>query len=134
MFTFTRLYSDASGESHFDDVEVRFAPVDRVAGAPPLNLSDITNCADVRFMEAPAAWSSDWAAKSISRISRMRERALLICSRRLAASSTATGATSGLGGWAYDWLPAYPHLTLRNPASTPISRDFSLYVADQPRF
>jgi len=64
MFTFTRLYSDASGDSHFDDVEVQFAPVDRVAGAPPLNLSDITSANHVRFMEAPAAWSSDWHTSS----------------------------------------------------------------------
>lgn len=64
MFTFTRLYSDPSGESHFDDVEVHFAPVDRVAGAPPLNLSDITSASDFRFMEAPAGWTSDWHTSS----------------------------------------------------------------------
>jgi len=64
MFTFTRLYSDASGESHFDDVEVHFAPVERVAGAPPLNLSDITSASNVRFMEAPAGWGSDWHTSS----------------------------------------------------------------------
>ena len=64
MFTFTRLYSDHLGESHFDDVAVDFAPVDRVAGAPPLNLSDITSASHVRFMEAPAGWSSDWHTSS----------------------------------------------------------------------
>jgi hypothetical protein len=60
MFTFTRLYSDRSGESHFDDVEVNFASVDYTGAAPPLNLSDITNASSVRFMEAPAGWTSDW--------------------------------------------------------------------------
>lgn len=60
MFTITRLYSDSSGESHFDDVEIDLAPVDYTASAPPLNLSDITRAANVRFMEAPAGWSSDW--------------------------------------------------------------------------
>jgi hypothetical protein len=60
MFTFTRLYSDRSGESHFDDVEVNFASVDYTSAAPPLNLSDITNASHVRFMEAPAGWTSDW--------------------------------------------------------------------------
>jgi quercetin dioxygenase-like cupin family protein len=58
------LYSDVFGDSHFDDVEVHFAPVDRVAGAPPLNLSDITSASHVRFMEAPAGWSSDWHTSS----------------------------------------------------------------------
>ena len=60
MFTFTRLYSDANGESHFDDVEVDFAATDYTLAAPPLNLSDITNATSVRFMEAPAGWVSDW--------------------------------------------------------------------------
>jgi len=64
MFTFTRLYSDSSGESHFDDVEIHFSPVDYTAVAPPLNLSDITNATNVRFMEAPASWSSDWHTSS----------------------------------------------------------------------
>jgi quercetin dioxygenase-like cupin family protein len=64
MFTFTRLYSDRLGQSHFDDVEVHFTPVDRVAGAPPLNLSDITSASHFRFMEAPAGWSSDWHTSS----------------------------------------------------------------------
>jgi hypothetical protein len=60
MFTFTRLYSDSSGESHFDDVEVQFSSTDYTVAAPPLNLSDITNAKHFRFMEAPAGWSSDW--------------------------------------------------------------------------
>jgi hypothetical protein len=64
MFTFTRLYSDPSGESHFDDVEVPFAAVDYTPAAPPLNLSTITDANTVRFMEAPAGWSSDWHTSS----------------------------------------------------------------------
>jgi|SRR5215831_6779686 len=60
MFTFTRLYSDPSGESHFDDVEVNFNAVSYTDSAPPLNFSDITTAGHVRFMEAPAAWTSDW--------------------------------------------------------------------------
>jgi hypothetical protein len=64
MFTFTRLYSDTSGESHFDDVEIHFSSVDYTDAAPPLNLSDITNATSVRFMEAPASWISDWHTSS----------------------------------------------------------------------
>lgn len=60
MFTFTRLYSDQMGESHFDDIEVHFDPVDYTTTAPPLNLSDTTNAKQFRFMEAPAGWTSDW--------------------------------------------------------------------------
>ena len=64
MFTFTRLYSDHRGESHFDDVQVNFAAVDYTEAAPPLNLSAITNATSTRFMEAPAGWSSDWHTSS----------------------------------------------------------------------
>ena len=64
MFTFTRLYSDSAGESHFDDVEVHFAATDYTAAAPPLNLSAITSAMHFRFMEAPAGWSSDWHTSS----------------------------------------------------------------------
>jgi len=64
MFTFTRLFSDSSGESHFDDLEVHFTSVDYTEAAPPLNLSDITNATNVRFMEAPAGWASDWHTSS----------------------------------------------------------------------
>jgi hypothetical protein len=64
MPTCTRLYSDPSGESHFEDVEIHFTAVNYTAAAPPLNLSDITNATNVRFMEAPAGWSSDWHTSS----------------------------------------------------------------------
>src|SRR6185369_7772148 len=71
MFTFTRLYSDWSGESHFEDIEVPFTAVDFTGAAPPLNLSDITEANNVRFMEAPAGWTSDWHTSSA--------RTLFIC-------------------------------------------------------
>ena len=71
MFTFTRLYSDLSGESHFDDVQVNFASVDYMDAGPPLNLSAITNASSMRFMEAPAGWTSDWHTSSA--------RTLFIC-------------------------------------------------------
>ena len=64
MFTFTRLYSDSSGESHFDDLEINFAAVDYTPSVPPLNLSDITKATNFRFMEAPAGWASDWHTSS----------------------------------------------------------------------
>ena len=71
MFTFTRLYSDWAGESHFDDVQVNFASVDYLDAGPPLNLSAITNASSMRFMEAPAGWTSDWHTSSA--------RTLFIC-------------------------------------------------------
>jgi quercetin dioxygenase-like cupin family protein len=58
------MYSDASGESHFDDVVVLFDSLHYTEGAPPLNLSQLTAASHVRFMEAPAGWSSDWHTSS----------------------------------------------------------------------
>ena len=60
MFTFTRLYSDASGESHFDDIEIDLMSAEYVPGAAPVNLSNITKATQIKFIEAPSGWTSDW--------------------------------------------------------------------------
>src|SRR6267142_2158710 len=64
MAIYTRLYSDASGESHFEDVEIDLASTDYTPSAPPLFLSDITTTTQFRFMQAPAGWTSDWHTSS----------------------------------------------------------------------
>src|SRR5438105_15862265 len=64
MSIYTRLYSNASGESHFEDVEIDLAPTDYTPSAPPLFLSDITAATQFRFMQAPAGWTSDWHISS----------------------------------------------------------------------
>src|SRR2546423_8132429 len=61
---YTRLFSDEQGESHFDEVEIKFASTDYVAGAAPLKLSLPRAAVDYRFMEAPAGWTSDWHPSS----------------------------------------------------------------------
>ena len=60
MITYTRLYSDAQGESHFEDVEVDLTLTDYAPPAPPLDLSSFTPATQFGFMNAPAGWSSDW--------------------------------------------------------------------------
>ena len=64
MAIYTRLYSTASGESHFDDVEIDLASTDYTRSAPPLFLSDITAATQFRFMKTPAGWASDWHTSS----------------------------------------------------------------------
>src|SRR5205823_14174803 len=64
MANYTRLYSDALGESHFEDVEIDLASTDYTPSAPPLFLSDITATTQFRFMRAPAGWTSDWHPSS----------------------------------------------------------------------
>lgn len=60
MSTYTRIYSDDSGESHFEDVEIDFDLTEYAPPAPPLDLSSVTPAIEFGFMRAPAGWSSDW--------------------------------------------------------------------------
>jgi len=64
MATYTRLYSDAQGESHFEDIEIELTQTDYVPSAPPLELSAITPASQFGFMRAPTGWSSDWHPSS----------------------------------------------------------------------
>src|SRR3989442_579710 len=60
MKTYSRLYADDAGESHFDDVEIDFVLTDYAPPAAPLFLSAFTATKQFGFMRAPAGWSSDW--------------------------------------------------------------------------
>lgn len=57
---YTRVYADANGQSHFEDVEVRLSPVDFAPPAPPLNLSTFTPATKFAFLSGPPGWSGDW--------------------------------------------------------------------------
>lgn len=59
-----RLYSDAEGESHFEDLEIELNLTDYAPPAPPLYLSNATPANQFAFMKAPAGWSSDWHPSS----------------------------------------------------------------------
>src|ERR1700738_2204966 len=60
MTTYTRLYSDEHGESHFEEIEIDLKLTDYAPPAPPLELSSSTLATQFGFMNAPAGWSSDW--------------------------------------------------------------------------
>jgi hypothetical protein len=60
MITYTRIFSDAHGESHFEEVEIDLTLTDYAPPAPPLGLSSFTPATQFGFMNAPAGWSSDW--------------------------------------------------------------------------
>ena len=59
MATYTRLFSDQPGESHFEEVEIALSWVDYAPPAPVLELSPITPAKQFGFMKAPAGWSSN---------------------------------------------------------------------------
>src|SRR5712691_2823823 len=64
MNTYTRLFVDADGESHFEDVEIELNSTEYAPPAPPLDLSSFTPATQFGFMRAPAGWSSTWHPSS----------------------------------------------------------------------
>src|ERR1051326_4431602 len=60
MATYTHLYTDNSGESHFEDVEIDLRWTDYEPPAPSLRLSSFELATQFGFMSAPAGWASDW--------------------------------------------------------------------------
>jgi hypothetical protein len=60
MITYSRLYADPYGESHFAEIEIDLTLTEYAPPAPPLELSSITPAKQFGFMRAPAGWSSDW--------------------------------------------------------------------------
>lgn len=57
---YTRVYADADGESHFEDVELELTPTDFAPPAPPLNLSPLTPASRFGFVSASPGWYGDW--------------------------------------------------------------------------
>lgn len=68
MATYTRLYADEDGESHFEDVEIDLTLTEYAPPAPLLELSSTTPAKQFGFMNAPAGWASDWHPTSARNI------------------------------------------------------------------
>ncbi len=57
---YTRIYCDAKGESHFEDVSVNVAPIDFAPPAPPLNMSAPLEAEHTILCSIPEKWVGDW--------------------------------------------------------------------------
>ena len=57
--TYTRLYADDSGESHFEELEVALAPADFAPPAAPLNIAQFLTTAESLWIGAPAGWAGE---------------------------------------------------------------------------
>jgi hypothetical protein len=55
-----RFYSDASGESHQDEVEVKQSLSSAAPPAPPLLVSTFNPASQWGFFSAPLGWFGDW--------------------------------------------------------------------------
>ncbi len=56
---YVRLFTDALGESHFEDVQVPLAPEEFVANTGPLNLARFLPVASSFWMGAAADWQGE---------------------------------------------------------------------------
>jgi len=57
---YTRIYADANGESHFEDVEIQFQQADFAPPAPPVNLSPFSPATQYGFFAVSTDWYGDW--------------------------------------------------------------------------
>ena len=57
---YTRIYSDADGESHFEDVSVDVSPVEFAPPAAPLNMAAPLQAERTILCAIPAQWVGDW--------------------------------------------------------------------------
>jgi len=57
---YVRVYADANGESHFEDVKVEFNLADFAPPALPLNISDFMPTSQMGFLRASPGWYGDW--------------------------------------------------------------------------
>ena len=56
---YVRLYADAAGESHFDEVTVDMRQVEYIPGKPPIDMSTPQAAAGALFGRVPAGWRGD---------------------------------------------------------------------------
>jgi hypothetical protein len=57
--TYTRLYADDLGESHFEELEVALAPVDFAPPAAPLNVAPFLPTAESLWIGIPVGWAGE---------------------------------------------------------------------------
>jgi hypothetical protein len=58
--SFVRIYADAQGESHFEDVEVPLDLVEVAPGISPLFASAFQDASRFAFLKAEPGWREDW--------------------------------------------------------------------------
>ena len=59
MTSYLRIYADEEGESHFEDVELRFEQTDLVPPAPPVFLTELIDAERFAFELVHPGWVGD---------------------------------------------------------------------------
>ncbi len=60
MVSFMRIYVDASGDSHFGEVDIEYESADFVPPAPPVLMSGPAGASAYSFEVVPSGWHGDW--------------------------------------------------------------------------
>jgi len=60
VVSFVRLYADAEGESHFEDVGAVLNLVEVAPGIAPLYASAFSQASQFAFLSAKTGWKEDW--------------------------------------------------------------------------
>jgi len=60
MLSYVRIYADAEGESHFEDVEVDLNLIEVAPGISPLFASSFAQASRYAFLSAKPGWREDW--------------------------------------------------------------------------
>jgi hypothetical protein len=55
-----RIYADADGESHFEDLEFAFEQIDLVPPAPPVLMTTLEDASQYGFELVHPGWHGDW--------------------------------------------------------------------------
>ena len=64
---YTRLYADDMGESHFEDVTVKFQEMDYAPPSPPMGLSRMMTATQTGFLLASLDWKGEvWHPVTVS--------------------------------------------------------------------
>jgi hypothetical protein len=58
--SYVRIYADAQGESHFEDVEVPLNLIEVAPGISPLFASEFSAASRYAFLRAEPGWREDW--------------------------------------------------------------------------
>ncbi|MFN0038354.1 MAG: cupin domain-containing protein [Burkholderiales bacterium] len=57
---YTEMYTDADGETHFRNVQVKLSLVDVAPPAAPMNVSEFRAAREVGFITLPSGWAGGW--------------------------------------------------------------------------
>ena len=58
--SYTRLFTDDNGETHFEDCESELALTDFAPPASPLAVSESFPALEAAFIAGPSGWTGDW--------------------------------------------------------------------------